>query len=146
MTYQRPSLRAEIGRSIRSGRFGPAVLWGALVGCFVAILEYNLTGMHSETYAVRYAMTVGGGVTGVLYGRARSWRAAARAGGYAGAVPIAVLGPLAYLFLFEELPTTVEFVGTVLVFYPAAIGIGVLFGALGGAVGHGLVTAVSDRL
>ncbi|MFC4448747.1 DUF5518 domain-containing protein [Halorussus aquaticus] len=131
------SLRQSIARSIGSGEFALSVLWGTVVGCLAVIVEYNLSQMLSDGHTVQYGLLVAGAVAGLLY--ADSWRAATEVGAFAGAIPILVLAPLAYLFgLVEFLPTLaidggvlIWAVGSVLLIYPALV----LFGAVGGALG-----------
>lgn len=149
MTHQRSSLRADIISSLSNGHFSSAVLWGTLVGCFASIIEYNLSAMVSDPYSVRYGILIGGIVAGFLY--ARSWRVAVKAGGYAGAIPVIVLGPLVYFFLMAELTPTIQIdvgvllwsIGSAIIIYPGAVAIGMVIGSIGGFIGYSLATAVS---
>lgn len=148
MANNHASLWPNIVRSLRNGEFAAAILWGTLVGCFAVILEYNISSLITGENSVRYGMFVGGIVAGTLY--ADSWRAAAKAGSYAGALPAIVLGPIAYLFFMLEYLPTIQIdgdaliwtIGSILMLYPFLILFGLLSGLLGGIIGYVIATTI----
>lgn len=150
MANQHLPFHDRIVHSIGDRQLTSAVIWGALVGCFAVIVEYNLSGILFDSQTVRYGVLVGGVVAGFL--SSNSWRAAAKAGGYAGALPVIVLAPFAYLFAMAEFLPALELdggvliwaVGSILLIYPFAIFVGALMGTFGGLISYVLRTVASN--
>ncbi|WP_248516092.1 DUF5518 domain-containing protein [Salinarchaeum laminariae] len=97
--------RNALASSLTDGTFTAAVLWGALVGSILTIVEYNLIVGSGGPIQIRYSMFGSGAVAGALYAGPRT--SAAKAGALAGSIPVVVLGPIAFVLLFviDGLPT-----------------------------------------
>lgn len=130
--------------SIFTGTFSAAIFWGAVVCALVNIieLEYNIAALVDPSApSAGSGQIIGGLIAGYLYTGTR--RDAVKAGGYAGSLPVLVFGPVA-LFLrigtqstaFTLESTVFQYAFGFLLVYPFMIGMGLLFGGIGGVVGY----------
>lgn len=135
-------LRDAIVGSLFSGAFPSAVLWGALVGGVLAIVEYNLSTAGGGGAEVGNYAIAAGVVAAVLYCGDR--RGAQRAGAFAAGLPTLVLGPLSYLLLIAEgavFTAGLEWfllasAFLLVVVVPIVVGFSMLFGAISAHVAH----------
>jgi len=105
-------------------------------------LEYSIVALFDPSApSAGSGQIVGGLVAGFLYAGTR--RGALKAGGYAGGLPVVVLGPVAIVLNIGTQSTVftpgfiaLQYVLGFFVVYPFMIGTGMLFGGLGGAVGY----------
>ncbi len=132
-------------RSVAGRTISDALLWGVLVGALVNIVEYNLTGIFTDSYSVGWGQLIGGAIAGYLSVGSR--RDSLTAGALAGAIPIAVLAPLSLLFTMAAFSDTMalEWIVTgsyflLVVGYPLAIAFGAVVGTIGAFVGHWIST------
>ncbi|ELZ03128.1 hypothetical protein C482_03869 [Natrialba chahannaoensis JCM 10990] len=143
MAHQQSTLQDEIVRSITSGTFAAAVLWGAIVCTLLNIVEYNMTGLLTSSYTVGYGQLVGGALAGALYAGPR--QEVLKAGGCAGAISVLVLGPITLLLIMTERALTFgieavvfESIVLLLTAYPVAAGFGALIGGIGAYISRWL--------
>lgn len=139
-------MKCLIFKSLFSRRFPAPIFYGALICLFINIIEldYNIAALVVPSAPSAGAgQIVGGFVAGFLQSGTR--RDALKAGGYAGGLPILVLGPLALILRIGTqsvaLPLgsiALQYVFGFLLVYPFMIGMGSLFGGIGAFVGQWL--------
>jgi len=134
----------KVVESISNNQFSAAVFWGILVCSLLNIIElkYTIAALFvPSSLSIGTGQLVGGTIAGYLSSGPR--RTALKAGGYAGSIPILVLGPVALFALMGErlpvLPLEIVLLqstlGLVLV-YPILVGSGGVVGAIGGYLGY----------
>lgn len=149
IAYQTPmrfQIRDLVIESIDSGRFSAAIFWGVLVCALLNIveLEYNLAALVSPASpSAGSGQLIGGFVAGYLYRGTR--REALKAGGYAGGVPLLVFVPIALVLhigthstVFSLESLLLQYALGFLLVYPVTVGVGALFGGVGGFAGYWL--------
>lgn len=99
MSEEFGEFRDTLVRSLREGEFTAAVLWGAFASSLVAMGEYGLTAPTGHV-EITYSMFAAGIVAGGLFRGDRS--SATKAGAYAAAIPVLVLGPIVQLVLLAN--------------------------------------------
>lgn len=137
-------IRAIISKSIFSRHLSAAIFWGTVVCALINIveLEYNIAALFAPSLpAGGSGQIIGGFVAGYLEDGTR--RDTLKAGGYAGALPIIVFGPVALVLrigtpstAFPLESTLLQYLFGFLIVYPFMIGMGFLFGCIGGLAGH----------
>lgn len=141
MAYRIKSLITD---SVSDSWFSAAIFWGAVVCAVINIveLEYSIAALVSPSAAsAGSGQIIGGFVAGYLHSGTR--RDALKAGGYAGGLPILVFTPVALVLHIGTHPTAfplesivLQYASGFLLVYPFMIGMGLLFGGIGGFAGQ----------